>query len=253
VELTGRRSGTLAGVVRAALTGPGYEASAADLRTITVAGLELPVRASVVLLAVTALLVLDATDAIGPLVGGGLRGADPGLARATERFVLFGLMPLAIVVLGFRDSPARYGVTLGLWRWGLPLLVAGLAIMTPIIAALSTLSDFRTYYGHGGVAPLETVVANALEVVPAEFLFRGFLLFVLLRRIGPLALVVTLVPFVLTHIGKPEIELWSTFFGGMVFAWLDWRTGSVLWSALGHLYVLTLMILLAAGAAAAAS
>jgi membrane protease YdiL (CAAX protease family) len=72
--------------------------------------------------------------------------------------------------------------------------------------------------------------------------FRGFLLFVLLRRIGPLALVVVQVPFIFSHIGKPELELWSTFIGGSVFAWLDWRTGSVLWSALGHVYVLTLML-----------
>jgi len=52
----------------------------------------------------------------------------------------------------------------------------------------------------------------------------------------------------LTHVGKPEIELWSTFIGGSVFAWLDWRTSSILWSALGHVYVLTLMELAVRGA-----
>ena len=49
-------------------------------------------------------------------------------------------------------------------------------------------------------------------------------------------------PFVLTHLGKPDIELWSTFIGGSIFAWLNWRTGSILWSALGHVYVLTLLV-----------
>ena len=56
------------------------------------------------------------------------------------------------------------------------------------------------------------------------------------------------IPFVLTHIGKPEIELWSTFIGGSVFAWLDWRTGSILWSGLGHVFVLTLMLVAVGGA-----
>ena len=56
------------------------------------------------------------------------------------------------------------------------------------------------------------------------------------------------VPFVLTHVGKPEVELWSTFVGGPVFGWLNWRTGSILWSALGHVYVLTLMELAVGGA-----
>ena len=63
-----------------------------------------------------------------------------------------------------------------------------------------------------------------------------------------LALVVVQVPFILTHIGKPDVELWSTFIGGAVFAWLDWRTGSILWSALGHVYVLTLMLVAVGGA-----
>jgi membrane protease YdiL (CAAX protease family) len=72
-------------------------------------------------------------------------------------------------------------------------------------------------------------------------------MFALWRRIGPMALVVQLIPFVLTHVGKPDIELWSTFFGGSVFAWLNWRTGSILYSAIGHVYVLTLMQLAVGG------
>jgi membrane protease YdiL (CAAX protease family) len=73
-------------------------------------------------------------------------------------------------------------------------------------------------------------------------------MFALWRRIGPLALVVVQVPFILIHIGKPDVELWSTFIGGAVFAWLDWRTGSILWSALGHVYILTLMLVAVGGA-----
>jgi membrane protease YdiL (CAAX protease family) len=164
------------------------------------------------------------------------------------RFVLFLVAPLVIVVTGFRDTPRRYGLTLGDWRWGAGLLVAGLAVMTPIILALASLDSFRTFYG-GAALPFGWALDNHLvELVPAEFLFRGFLMFALWRRIGPLALVGVQIPFVLTHLGKPEIELWSTFIGGSVFAWLNWRTGSILWSALGHVYVLTLMEVAVGGA-----
>jgi membrane protease YdiL (CAAX protease family) len=110
----------------------------------------------------------------------------------------------------------------------------------------------RAYRASSGAAPTPVGVAllnNIVELLPAEFLLRGFLMFTLWRRIGPLALVVQLVPFVLTHVGKPDVELWSTFIGGSVFGWLDWRTGSVLWSALGHVYVLTLMLFAVGGAA----
>ncbi|MBI3750182.1 MAG: CPBP family intramembrane metalloprotease [Chloroflexi bacterium] len=238
----------LARLLRAATRGPAYEAAAADLRDVRIAGLALPVRATVVLFIVTAALVLDATErAVLPLVGGIMGEGDPVLNLALERAILFGALPLLVVTLGFRDRPARFGLTLGDWRWGAGLLVAGLVVMTPIIAWFSGLPDFSAYYGTVTGSIGQIALRNGLEVIPAEFLFRGFLMFVLLRRIGPLAIVIVQVPFVMAHIGKPEIELWSTFLGGSIFAWLDWRTGSVVWSALGHLYVLTLMVVLARG------
>lgn len=229
-----------------ATAGPEYPPDAGDLVDARLFGLDLPVRASVALFAVTAIILVDQLGWLMPaLPSGGVAGLE---AITVERFVLFLLVPVGIVALVFRDSPARYGLRLGDWRWGAGLLLAGLAVMTPIILALSGLESFRAYYG-GGTIPLGARVANhLLELVPAEFLLRGFLMFALWRRIGPLALVIVQVPFILTHLGKPEVELWSTFVGGSVFAWLDWRTGSILWSALGHVYVLTLMVV-AIGAA----
>jgi len=230
-----------------AVAGPAYPPEAADLAEIRIFGVELPMRATVAVLAATALLVVDHLDWLlqaGPTagLGDGLRGVS------VERFVLFLVAPAGIVLFGFRDGLGRYGLRLGDWRWGFGLLLAGLAVMTPIILALSGVESFRSFYG-AAPRPVSLVLANGLvELIPAEFLFRGFLMFALWRRIGALAIVVVQVPFVLTHFGKPDIELWSTFFGGTVFAWLNWRTGSILWSALGHVYVLTLMLLAVGGA-----
>jgi membrane protease YdiL (CAAX protease family) len=236
--------------------GPEYPPSEADKRDVTLFGLALPSRASVAIIVSTALILVDQQRLLVPLIGvpDGPAGV-PGAAVAgldptrISRFVLFLLAPAAIVLFGFRDDLRRYGLRLGNWRWGAGLLLAGVAVMTPIIGALAGLESFRAYYGGGPAVPLGTALANNLvELIPAEFLLRGFLLFALWRRIGPLALVVVQVPFVITHLGKPDIELWSTFIGGLVFAWLDWRTGSILWSALGHVYVLTLMVVLVGGA-----
>jgi len=234
-------------IVRRATRAPAHAPSPADLRDAEVAGLALPRRATAALLVATALVLLDMTRALVTSELLGLPAGSEVLARAVQRFGLFLVAPLAVVVLAFRDDPRRYGLTLGEWRWGLGLLAAGIVVMTPIILGLATLPEFRAYYGRP-VGPLPEVVGSyALELLSAEFALRGFLLFTLLRRIGPLAVVVVQVPFIFAHVGKPEIELWSTFLGGTVFAWLNWRTGSIVWSALGHLWILVLMLFAAGG------
>jgi membrane protease YdiL (CAAX protease family) len=231
-----------------ATLGPKLEPDRADLIDLRLAGLALPRRASVAVFAATALIVVDQLRWLLPASGDATTDVLGLRLIPLARLILFLGAPLAIVLLGFRDRPARYGLRLGDWRWGIALLLAGLAIMTPIIVGVSGLASFRSFYGGAPVPFVAALLNNLVELVPAEFLLRGFLMFALWRRIGPLALVVVQVPFVLTHLGKPEVELWSTFVGGSIFAWLDWRTGSILWSALGHVYVLTLMTLAVGGA-----
>jgi membrane protease YdiL (CAAX protease family) len=231
---------TVPGLLARAAAGPAYSANEADLADVRLAGLDLPIRATVALFDGTVAVLADYTGLVR------FDASPRGIA--VERLIVFGLVPLAVVVLGFRDRPSRYGLQLGDWRWGTALLFAGILVMTPIVLALATRPDFASYYNYRP-APLPEVLANTvLELFPAEFLLRGFLLFALLRRIGPLALVVVQVPFIFAHVGKPEIELWSTFIGGTVFAWLNWRTSSIVWSALGHTFVLSLMLVAVGGA-----
>jgi membrane protease YdiL (CAAX protease family) len=234
------------------VTAPAYPPEPDDLRTVRFFGLELPIRASVAIVVVTLVVLFDYTRTFipEPIRALGL-GADGLRYQAIERVVLYLLVPLAVVILGFRDAPARYGLRLGNWRWGIGLIVIGLAVMTPVVMLLASMPDFRAYYGPS-MAPLpDLLVTNTLDLVPAEFLLRGFLMFALLRVIGPIGVLVVQFPFVLAHLGKPEIELFSTLFGGLVYAWVDWRTGSILWSALAHIYIVTLLVVLSAGGVAA--
>ncbi|HEV8488855.1 MAG TPA: CPBP family intramembrane glutamic endopeptidase [Candidatus Limnocylindrales bacterium] len=229
------------------VAGPAYPPEAADLRTVSVFGVDLPVRASVAIVVATLAILFDYSrtfipDSIRDL---GL-GADGLRYQSIERLILFLLVPLAFVVLGFRDSPARYGLRLGDWRWGIGLIAVGALVMTPVVMFLAGLPDFRAYYAPSLAPVPDMLVTNAIDLISAEFILRGFLMFALIRVIGPIGVLVVQFPFVLAHLGKPEIELFSTLFGGFVYAWVDWRTGSILWSALAHIYIVTLLVVLSA-------
>ncbi|HEY3523555.1 MAG TPA: type II CAAX endopeptidase family protein [Candidatus Limnocylindrales bacterium] len=222
---------------------PTYTAAAADDHSVDVAGLELPLRATVAVLVVATAVVLDWSRTFIPPAILDLDRA-PGAMRyqALERFVLFGIVPLAIVVLAFRDRPERYGLGLGNWRVGLPLAALGVAIVGPVIVWLAARPEFAAYYGPSRAPLPDLLITNLLDLPPTEFLIRGFLMFTLLRAIGPIAVVVATLPFVFSHLSKPEIELLSTFFGGLVYGWLDWRTGSIWWSAAAHVTLVTLLL-----------
>ena len=173
-------------------------------------------------------------------------------SRSLGRLVLEGLIPLAMIVLVLRDRPSQ--VRAARWATGgraSAIGLAGCAVMTPIVLALVRLPAFAGYYAPQAAAPLDVVLTTALEVIPAEFFFRGFLLFALLRVAGPIAVVIATLPFAFAHLGKPEVETLSTLVGGLLYGWLDWRTGSVLWSGLAHTWILSLAVI-GAGAAAAA-
>jgi membrane protease YdiL (CAAX protease family) len=123
--------------------------------------------------------------------------------------------------------------------------------MTPIVLGLAAAPDFRDYYAPSWSSLPDVLVTNTIDLGAAEFLFRGFLMLTLVRAIGPIGVLVATLPFVFTHLTKPELELVSTIAGGMAYGWLTWRTGSILWGALAHTYILTLVMWAAATAAAA--
>jgi membrane protease YdiL (CAAX protease family) len=124
--------------------------------------------------------------------------------------------------------------------------------MTPIVLWFASMPDVRAFYAPSAAPILDLVVTNTLDLTATEFLFRGLLMLTLVRAIGPLGVVVATLPFVFAHLGKPELELFSTLAGGLVYGWLTWRTGSILWGAVGHVYILTLVTVAAAGGIAGA-
>lgn len=164
--------------------------------------------------------------------------------KAYDRILLYLVIPLVVLLLVFRDKPADYGFTLGDWKLGLLLTLIGVALITPVLWVA----------GHGGVmkayyqSQLSGLPWNTfLDLFGWEFFFRGFILLAYARRYGPDALWLQAVPFALAHIGKPEVETFSTIFGGFVFGWVAYRTRSFVYPFLIHWFVASFTIVVAAG------
>ena len=196
--------------------------------------LKLDWRIAVLTVTSTLLLVINAYHTFTPWI-------------YVDRVILFGLIPLGITLLVFRQSPGTYGFTFGDWKAGLLLTLGGIILMTPILWFLnrgdpSMRAYYRPYLNNN--LPVYTF----LDLVGWEFMFRGWLLFGYARKFGPEALWLQAVPFAIAHIGKPEVETLSTLFGGFAFGWVAWRTRSFVYPFLIHWYIATFTILVAGGA-----
>ena len=227
---------------------PAARPAARDRVELNLLGLRVPALATAFLLITCALLMLDRNYDVLPRFG----PVDPRSLRnqGIERLVLFGLVPLGIL-LALREDPRRYGLGRGDVRRAVVLGGLATLVTVPAIVLIAAIPAIRDWYGPSMSTVPDVLLTNILDLVSTEFLLRGFLLFALLRAIGPFAVVVAVVPFVMIHIGKPDVEALSTLAGGLVFGWLNWRTGSIWASAAYHVAIQTTVIVAAAAWTAA--
>jgi membrane protease YdiL (CAAX protease family) len=162
-----------------------------------------------------------------------------------DRVILYLIIPLIFILFVFRESPRNYGFSLGDWKAGLIITIAGIALMVPVILFLgnrnTSMIEYYNFWQDG--LPWKTFI----DLIGWEFFFRGWILFGYARKFGPDALWLQAVPFALVHIGKPEVETLSTIFGGFAFGWVAWRTRSFLYPLLIHWFIATFIIIVAAG------
>ncbi len=228
---------------------PSYPAGPRDRAELDLLGLRVPALATAFLLLAVVLLMLDRNYDVLPRFG----PLDPRSLRnqGIERVVLFGLLPLG-VLLALREDPRRYGLGRGDGRRALALGGLVTAVTIPAIVAIAALPAIRDWYAPSMSSLPDVLLTNVLDLVSTEFLLRGFVLFALVRAIGPFGVVVAVVPFVMIHIGKPDLEALSTLGGGLVFGWLNWRTGSI-WASAGYHVALQTTVIVAAAAWAGAA
>jgi membrane protease YdiL (CAAX protease family) len=149
----------------------------------------------------------------------------PIFQRQVIAVVLQLAVPVCMVALVHRKGLSAFGFGLGDWRFWLP--ITGLVFLIQIVVIAFYLSSDPTYVGRypslaaarsGGALFWSWESSRLFYMLSWEFLFRGYLLFALEKRMGMVACVVQMVPFVLMHMvsGKPVSEVYFTVFSGLI-------------------------------------
>jgi membrane protease YdiL (CAAX protease family) len=152
-------------------------------------------------------------------------------------FFYYAILPVSVIIFILWKNPMDFGLRLGSPRiWG------GYVIITCLIsAAVLYLSSFspslQSYYRMSDFNLLTYFLTNCVILASQEFIYRGYLLFGLMEKFKEGSILIQMVPFVLLHLGKPELETISTIITGILFGYICYR-GKSYWPAfIIHLFI----------------
>jgi len=151
--------------------------------------------------------------------------------------IYFLALPLLTIVLVLRKNPLDFGLRPGNAKiWSL-YVVATIIVAAPVLYFASRSSVLAHYYAVPQFDVVKYSIQTVIYLLAWEFIFRGFLLFGLKSRFKEASILVQMIPFVLLHLGKPEIETLSTLITGLYFGWVAYR-GNSFWPAyIMHLFI----------------
>jgi membrane protease YdiL (CAAX protease family) len=156
-------------------------------------------------------------------------------------FTWLGVLPAVAAAPILARSPGELGLGLGDRRAGMALLSVGLPVALLAVYVGTRSPAIAAYY------PLDPAVTRDLAsflphailyvayYLGFEYFFRGFLLFGLVERLGPLganayqAGLATLV-----HAARPEMEFWAALPASLAFGWVALRTRSIWYGVVIH-------------------
>lgn len=161
----------------------------------------------------------------------------------------FTLFVISAVIIKFilKEKITDYGITVGDYRTGLKISLIFLLIMIPPIWFVSATESFVQKYPHLHTTRESWNIFFVYEfgmliyMFAWEFIWRGFMLFGLREKFGYYAVLMQMIPFVILHNGKPELETFGSILGGMALGILALRTKSIYYCVAVHIGVMFLI------------
>ncbi|MCB9797123.1 MAG: CPBP family intramembrane metalloprotease [Alphaproteobacteria bacterium] len=147
--------------------------------------------------------------------------------------VLLMLVPMALMWLIEGEGPRDLGFKLRGSRSEFELVLVMWLLFLPALSYASGFASFQRTYPRLPAAGTDAWMfaayhgAYLVKWVSWEFFFRGFVLLGLKKDLGHTAALVGTLPFVISHWGKPELEMLGSLPAGLVLCWIVLRSGSI--------------------------
>lgn len=155
-------------------------------------------------------------------------------------FILFALVPWAVIRFVFKERMREYGWQVGDWRFGWKAVAVMAPIMVLSTIPSASMPDFMAEYpiDKAAGASADTFARHAFMYlffyVGWETLFRGFMQFGL-RSLGDWnAILIQTSLSCIAHIGKPSGEIYSSILGALVWGVVAFRSKSLLYILVVH-------------------
>ena len=170
---------------------------------------------------------------------------QPNLFFISAGLYLFFIPVVTLLLLGERLKD--YGFLWRKWPFRMSHTLATVIGLLLLIYVASNFPQVQEHYATTVLMethPLIIIAMFGCLYFIEEFFFRGFLLFGLRDRFGEFAIVLQAVPFTLFHLGKAPTEVLFSFFVGLLFGHIAFKSESFLPCLLMHWAMGTFMFIL---------
>ncbi len=153
------------------------------------------------------------------------------------------LIPLVLSWLFLKKSPRDHGFRFRTASREFKIVLVLFLLFLPVVFILSRTAGFSENYPKLGIIrdsfSLFMLYQGAYLVkwVAWEYFFRGFLLFGYKERFGDSAILISTLPFVIIHWGKPEPEIFASIAAGLILGRLALSGKSFLPGTLLHFLI----------------
>ncbi|MEX0690016.1 MAG: CPBP family intramembrane glutamic endopeptidase [Candidatus Paceibacterota bacterium] len=179
-----------------------------------------------------------------PIIFSWIEIGNPTLYLSSFAFMGMLVLPLSYIKLVLKKDLKDFGFRLPVISDNKKIIFLLSLLLILSVVVLSFDKSFQDYYTSSSVFLIflwEAVVLSFIYYFSEEFLFRGFLFFGLLERIGLHSFWVSSSIFALFHIGKPSLEVFYSFLVGIIFCYFSYKTKSFVIPAVVHFLMALVM------------